>query len=40
VLAEPQPGAGDRFAAAFLLALVAGEPLAACLERACATSIE
>jgi sugar/nucleoside kinase (ribokinase family) len=35
LLAEPVPGAGDRFAAAFLLALADGEPLAACLERAC-----
>jgi hypothetical protein len=33
---EPLPGAGDSFAAAFLLALAAGNPLATCLERACA----
>jgi ribokinase len=36
VLDEPLRGAGDRFAAAFLLALARGEPLQACLEQACA----
>jgi sugar/nucleoside kinase (ribokinase family) len=33
---EPPPGAGDRFAAAFLLALADGRPLQTCLEQACA----
>jgi sugar/nucleoside kinase (ribokinase family) len=33
---EPPPGAGDRFAAAFLLALADGASLQTCLEQACA----
>ncbi|HEV2593163.1 MAG TPA: PfkB family carbohydrate kinase [Gaiellaceae bacterium] len=33
---EPPPGAGDRFAAAFLLALTAGRALQDCLEHAIA----
>lgn len=39
VLPEPQPGAGDRFAAGFLLALTAGLPLQGCVERGCAAAI-
>jgi ribokinase len=39
VVDDPLRGAGDRFAAAFLLALVAGQPLQTCLERACAFAV-
>jgi sugar/nucleoside kinase (ribokinase family) len=35
----PAAGAGDRFAAAFLLALADGHPLQTCLERACVFAV-
>ncbi len=35
LLEEPAVGAGDRFAAGFLLALAAGDTLEACLARGC-----
>lgn len=38
--AEPPPGAGDRFAAAFLLALAAGVSLQTCLDQACAFAVD
>jgi sugar/nucleoside kinase (ribokinase family) len=39
VLEEAPPGTGDRFAAAFLLALAAGLPLQDCVERGCAAAV-
>jgi sugar/nucleoside kinase (ribokinase family) len=39
VLPEPLAGAGDRFAAAFLLTLEAGLPLQECVERGCLTAV-
>jgi ribokinase len=33
------PGAGDAFAAAFLLALASGRPLRACVEEGCAAAV-
>jgi sugar/nucleoside kinase (ribokinase family) len=39
VLAASPVGAGDAFAAAFLLALADGTPLEECLRRGCAAAV-
>lgn len=40
ILDGPLVGAGDAFAAGFLLALADGRPIAACLERGCAAVVD
>jgi len=40
VVEDPLRGGGDRFAAAFLLALAAGQPLQACLAQACTFAVD